>query len=220
MKNIRRFLTRTKILMFSCLLFPTAAVSDDPLMIAQGKDLYERNCIFCHQADAIGKVGFAPSLTNAEFLSAVSDEFLLGTIRDGRPGTGMPPFTHLGPEGIEAIGLYLKSHSELPDKSAEIDNQPAAQGDPMRGKLWFDRICATCHGFQGDGYIAGGTGTAIGKAGFLNMASDGFIRTTIKHGRSNTRMRGFSGVAGLANLTDEEIDDIIVYMRELAKQPH
>ena len=220
MDNIRRFLTRTKILMFSCLLFPAAAVSDDPLMIAKGKGLYESNCIFCHQADAIGKVGFAPSLTNAEFLSAVSDEFLLGTIRDGRPGTGMPPFTHLGPDGIEAIGLYLKSHAELPDKSAEIDNQPAARGDPKRGKLWFDRVCATCHGSHGDGYIAGGTGTAIGKAGFLNKASDGFIRTTIKHGRSYTRMRGFSGAAGLANLTDKDIDDIIVYMRELTKQTH
>ena len=220
MKNIRGFLPGMNILMFFCLLFPIAVDSDDSLMIATGKDLYEKNCIFCHQADAIGKVGFAPSLTNPEFLSAVSDEFLLGTIRDGRPGTGMPPFTHLGPDGIKAIGIYLKSHSELPDKSTEIDNQPVALGDPKAGKFWFDRICATCHGFQGDGYIAGGTGTAIGKAGFLNKASDGFLRTTIKHGRSNTRMRGFSGAAGLANLTDGEIDDIIVYMRELAKQPH
>ena len=220
MKNNRSFLVGTKLSIFFFLLLPSIAVSDDSLLIAKGRDLYETNCVFCHQADAIGKAGFAPSLTNPEFLSTASDDFLLGTIREGRPGTGMPPFAHLGLDGIEAIGVYLRAHSELPDRSAEIDSQHRAQGDPVAGKLWFDQICATCHGPQGDGYIAGGTGTAIGKAGFLNMVSDGFIRTTIKFGRSNTRMRGFSGVAGLANLTDQEIDDIIVYMRELEKQDH
>ena len=220
MKNVGQFNSGA---MYALLLFlsvPTTAISDDSLLIAKGKDLYEKNCVFCHQADAIGKAGFAPSLTNPEFLSTASDEFLLGTIRDGRLGTGMPPFAHLGLDGIEAIGIYLRAHSELPDRSAEIDSQHRAQGDPVAGKLWFDQICATCHGPQGDGYIAGGTGTAIGKAGFLNKVSDGFIRTTIKFGRSNTRMRGFSGPAGLANLTDQEIDDIIVYLRELEKQNH
>ena len=51
----------------------------------------------------------------------------------------------------------------------------------------------------------------------FDKASDGFIRETIRHGRSNTRMRGFQGPAGLANLSDQEIDDIIIYLRELAK---
>ncbi len=72
-------------------------------------------------------------------------------------------------------------------------------------------------GPNGDGYAAGGTGTAIGKAGTLNKVSDGFLRTTIKHGRSNTRMLGFSGPEGLANLSDQEVEDIIVYLRTLAK---
>lgn len=220
MKNVGQFNSGAMYALLLCLLVPTASISDDSLIIAQGQDLYEKNCVFCHQADAIGKAGFAPSLTNPEFLSTASDELLLGTIRDGRLGTGMPPFAHLGLDGIEAIGVYLRAHSELPDRSAEIDSQHKAQGDPVAGKLWFDQICATCHGPQGDGYIAGGTGTAIGKAGFLNKVSDGFIRTTIKFGRSNTRMRGFSGPAGLANLTDQEIDDIIVYLRELEKQNH
>ncbi|MDE0283414.1 MAG: c-type cytochrome [Gammaproteobacteria bacterium] len=220
MKNVGQFNFGAVYVLLLCLSVPTTAISDDSLLIAQGQDLYETNCVFCHQADAIGKAGFAPSLTNPEFLSSVSDEFLLGTIRDGRPGTGMPPFAHLGEDGIRAIGVWLRAHSELPDRSTEIDSQPEARGDPRAGKLLFDGICATCHGSYGDGYIAGGTGTAIGKAGFLNMASDGFIRNTIKYGRSNTRMLGFSGPAGLANLTDQEIDDIIVYLRELEKQNH
>jgi len=183
---------------------------------AAGKLLFEQNCMVCHQDDAIGKPGFAPSLTNKELLSVSSDKLLLSTIRDGRPGTAMPPFAHLGRDAIMSIGAYLRSFAQLPDRSTEVDEQRDAHGDPRLGKLWFDQICSTCHGINGDGYIAGGTGTAIGKAGFLNKVSDGFIRITIKEGRSNTRMQGFSGVAGIANLTDKEIDDIIVYMRTLA----
>lgn len=198
-------------------LFLSAAGAQDAETVARGKQLFEQNCMVCHQEDAIGKPGFAPSLTNKEFLSISSDKFLLSTIRDGRPGTAMPPFAHLGRDGIMAIGAYLRSFAQLPNRAENIDLQREAHGDPQLGKVWFDQICSTCHGVKGDGYLAGGTGTAIGGQGFLNKASDGFIRTTIKEGRSNTRMRGFSGESGLANLSDREIDDIIVYMRTLAQ---
>ena len=185
----------------------------DEALIEQGKQLFNTSCMVCHQADAIGKTGFAPSLSNPEFLSIASDEFLMSTIRDGRPGTAMMPFSYLGRDKVKAIVAYLRSHSQLPSRAAEVDAQPEAHGDPRLGEQWFHNICATCHGVKGDGYMAGGTGTAIGNPGFLNKASDGFIRTTIKEGRSNTRMLGFQGASGLANLTDREIDDIIVYLR-------
>jgi len=195
----------------------TPILAADKAQVKLGKELYTQNCSVCHQADAIGKPGFAPSLSNAEFLSVASDKFLLGTIRDGRPGTGMPPFSHLGRDKGRAIVAYLRSHAKLPDRSAAVDAQKDAHGDPRLGKLWFDNICSTCHGPIGDGYAAGGTGTAIGKAGTLSKVSDGFLRVTIKEGRSNTRMLGFSGPAAMANMNDQEIDDVIVYLRTLAK---
>ena len=200
-------------------LFSTgqAAAAADAALIKKGEMLYNQNCSVCHQPDAIGKPGFAPSLANPEFLSIASDKFLMSTIRDGRVGTGMPPFSHLGRESIKAIVAYLRSHEKQPNISAEVDAQPDAHGDPRLGKQWYDNICSTCHGMAGDGYMAGGTGTAIGKPGFLHKVSDGFIRTTIKKGRSNTRMLGFQGASGLANLSDQEIDDIIVYLRSLSK---
>ena len=198
-------------------LFLSPVLAEDTDQIVKGKLLFEQNCMVCHQEDAIGKPGFAPSLTNKELLSISSDKFLLSTIRDGRPGTGMPPWAHLGREAIMAIGAYLRSFAQLPNKAEEVDSQPESRGDPQLGKVWFEEICSTCHGANGDGYIAGGTGTAIGKPGFLNKATDGFIRTTIKYGRSNTRMLGFSGASGIANLTDKEIDDVIAYMRTLAQ---
>jgi len=182
----------------------------------KGKALFTENCAVCHQDDAIGKPGFAPSLTNEEFLSVSSDKFLMGTIRDGRENTGMPPFSHLGRGGVQAIVAFLRSHTTLPNRSAAIDAEPDSHGDPRLGQQWYDQICSTCHGISGNGYDAGGTGTAIGYAGFLNKVSDGFLRETIKKGRSNTRMLGFQGPTAMANLSNQEIDDIIVYLRQLA----
>ncbi len=189
-----------------------------PLMLKKGKALFVENCSVCHQADAIGKPGVAPSLTNPELLSISSDKFFMGTIRDGREDTSMTPFAHLGRKNVRAIVAYLRSHARGPNRAAEVDAQSEARGDPRFGKQWYEFICSTCHGVNGDGYEAGGTGTAIGLPDFLDKVSDGFIRETIKKGRSNTRMLAFQGPAGLANLSDQEIDDIITYLRDQAKR--
>ena len=186
-------------------------------VVKKGAALFEENCEICHQADAIGEPGTAPSLTNPELLSISSDKFLMGTIRDGREDTAMMPFDHLKMSEAKAIVTYLRFRQKTRDRSQEVDGQPDAHGDPRLGQLWYDNICSTCHGVAGDGYNAGGTGTAIGLPGFLSKVTDGFIRETIKKGRSNTRMMGFQGPAAMANLSDQEIDDIIVYLRELAK---
>jgi len=207
----------SRLLLTAAFSFSYSAASNaaDDNLTSEGETLYKQNCVFCHQPDAIGKAGFAPSLTNPEFLSIASDKLLMSTIRDGRAGTAMAPYAHLGRNGIKSIVTYLRSHATLPDRSAAVDMQRDAQGDPRKGELWFNNICATCHGVKGDGYLAGGSGTAIGKQGFLSKASDGFIRETIKHGRSNTRMLPFQGPSALANLSEQEINDIISYMRTL-----
>ncbi len=204
---------------FGVLVFSQAvyAQSASPSTLKLGKELFKENCEVCHQADAIGQPGVAPSLTNQELLRISSDKFFEATIRDGREDTGMPPFAHLGRKNVRAIVGFLRSHAKGPNMAAEVDAQPDAHGDPRLGKQWYNYICSTCHGVAGDGYEAGGTGTAIGLPGFLNQVSDGFIRETIKKGRSNTRMLAFQGPAALANLNDQEIDDIIVYLRGLAK---
>lgn len=187
-----------------------------PETLKNGAQVFDENCVMCHQADAIGEPGLAPSLTNPELLAIASDSFFMGTIRDGRQDTGMPPFAHLGRRNIMDVVAYLRSHGTKPYTAEQVDAEPDARGDPRLGKQWYDYICSTCHGLDGDGYYAGGTGTAIGLSGFLNKATDGFIRETIKVGRSNTRMLPFQGPAGIANLSDQEIDDIIVYLRALS----
>jgi mono/diheme cytochrome c family protein len=201
------------LLLFSSITNTYADQQAQSAKILEGEKIINRSCIYCHQEDAIGKPGVAPSLTNKEFLSIASDEFIISTIREGRVGTGMPPFKHLGKDKINSILAYLRSKAVLPSRAKKIEKQAKSKGNKRKGKQLFNQICSGCHGENGNGYSAGGTGTAIGKAGFLKHASDGFIRTTIKEGRSNTRMRSFQGSAGLANLSNQEIEDIIAYLR-------
>lgn len=181
-----------------------------------GASLYDENCAACHQADAIGQAGVAPSLTNRDLLSIVSDDFLYQAIADGRPGTSMPAWgKDLSKEEITAIVAFLRSHESLPNRAREVNAAPEAAGDRALGNVWFHEVCSTCHGVNGEGYEAGGSGTAIGLPGFLSNVSDGFLRETIRNGRSNTRMLSFTGTAGLANLSNEQVEDIISYLRSL-----
>lgn len=184
------------------------------LGVRKGKELFDINCSGCHQEGANGQPGFAPSLSNKEFLSMVSADYLTSTIRAGIEGTNMTSKKDLGDENIRAIVSYLQSLSPLSGTRAkEVASQPSSRGNAQSGKVMFGEICADCHGDTGIGYDAGGSGPAIGTHGFLDLESDGYIRTTIKEGRSNTKMRGFSGPSGLANLSDQEIEDIIAYLR-------
>lgn len=189
----------------------------NPDMARKGQVLFSENCVACHQEGGTGRPGTAPSLTNKELLHAASDQFLLETIRDGRQDTPMPAFGEMmDPKtDIPAIIAYLRTFASEPNVGDTIDKDRMAMGDPRLGKRWFEQVCAGCHGPRGEGYAGEGSGTAIGKKGFLSKASDGFIRYIVKHGRSNTPMRGFQGADGLANLNDQEIDDIISYLRIL-----
>lgn len=194
-------------------IFVSQAGAQD-LGVKKGKALYEQYCIGCHQAGGVGKVGFASSLSNNEFLSIVSADYLVETIREGIEGTGMGPQAALGDDKIRAIVTYLQSLSAVSGTRAEeVAKQPPARGDVKKGAVLFQEMCAYCHGTTGIGFEAGGSGPAIGTPGFLKKASDGYIRTTIKEGRGNTMMKGFVGPEGMANLTNQEIEDIVTYLR-------
>lgn len=180
-----------------------------------GEGLYNIYCVACHQAEGLGKVGFAPYIRNHDFLATSDDDFLRKTIVSGRPGTSMVGWAHLKPHEIDSLILYLRANED-PDApvTVKIDHSRKHPGDPEPGRDLYAQYCATCHGQNAAGYSEGGPGPAIGNAGFLAVASDDYIFQTIKHGRAGTAMRPFSGPTGLANLSDPEIADIIAFLRQ------
>jgi len=216
MPGIRTIVSCTIALLLTAVWALPASAGSLHGIAKKGKKVFDANCVACHQPDAIGKAGVAPSLISPQFLSITLDKFLFETISKGRTGTAMPAWgDQLGKKKIKAVIAYLRSHAKGSNRSAEVDAERQSMGNAKLGKVWFQEICANCHGIYGQGYAADGSGPGIGRPGFLRLASDGFIRETIKHGRDNTRMRPFGGPAGIANLNDSEIDDVIKYMRTL-----
>jgi cytochrome c553 len=183
-------------------------------LIQLGQNTFSNMCVACHQPEGIGKTGLAPSISNRDFLATASDDFIRKTIRLGRPGTPMVAWSMLSDQQVSGIIAYLRAFPVTIPVEVNVDPAVSHRGDPVRGKATFEVYCASCHGEAGLGYAAGGSGPGIGLSGFLDVASDDFIMQTAKLGRVGTAMKPMVGPAGVANLEDSDIQDVISYLRE------
>ncbi len=188
-------------------------VQVSPRAVATGKVLFG-TCAACHGPDAQGRIGVGPRIASESYLAAASDAFLLDTIREGRAGTTMVAWKdRFDDDQIEALVAYLRSLHDV--EPAELDESPL-NGDAANGAEIFRTICSGCHGRSGGGFQETAHGTGIGREAFLDSASNGFLRYLVAHGKSQTSMRGFAeqSKTAVANLTEQEIDDTITYLRE------
>jgi len=197
----------------------TILVSLSAYSAPHGDELYARHCSSCHGLDGNGGVGVPIALPS--FLTSVSNEYLKKTIRLGRPGRIMPAFDSLSDAQLNAIVKHIRGWS---DKPAPAENTATVNGDSKNGKLLFKNYCAQCHGEEGRG--GKGTGVtfsrkrdfpiiapALNNSGFLAAASDVMIRDTITFGREGTPMTSML----VAGLSEEDINDIVSYIRSLEK---
>lgn len=183
--------------------------------VAQGRGLFA-TCAACHGEEGRGKIGQGPALNSESFLAAASDAFLVRTITHGRAGTTMVAWGNTYDEAqVESLVAYIRSLQDVP--AAELD-ESALEGDVAAGQRLYAEICAACHGRTGAGYQETSNGTGIGRRAFLDSVTDGYLRYIIEHGKENTRMRPMTGDSpvAVADLTDEEIDNIIAYLRDHA----
>ncbi len=91
-------------------------------------------------------------------------------------------------------------------------------GDPEAGKAQFDTVCIACHGPGGEGIE--GLGKPFTTSEFLLTVSDQELLTFIKTGRPISDPANTTGVdmppkGGNPALTDEQLTDIIAYIRTL-----
>ena len=91
-----------------------------------GAALYGESCATCHGADGKGLNG--PNLT-ALFAAGRTDDRILHTIRNGVPGSIMPPSSASDAE-LRAILGYLKALASPPPASA-VYSRPAANADAV-----------------------------------------------------------------------------------------
>ncbi len=170
-------------------------------------------CMACHGEDAAGRIGIGPRIASKTYLAAASDDFLAQTIKNGRDGTTMIPWKGiLSDQQVEAVIAYLRSLD--PVEPAALD-ESELKGVAVNGERIFRAVCSGCHGRSGAGYQETANGTGIGRKAFLDSASNGFIRYIVSHGKSQTKMQSFAAdnITAVANLSNQEIDDTIAYLR-------
>lgn len=87
----------------------------DNTMVAQGKAIFDKNCVVCHGQDAKGTYATgAPNLTDNIWLYGNSRDDVRETIRHGRAGV-MPEWqTKLGDERVMLLAAYVYAISERP----------------------------------------------------------------------------------------------------------
>lgn len=190
-------------------------------------ELYSVQCAGCHGAD--GAYGPAPPLNDSLFVKIIPEDVLKKVIRNGRPGTPMPPFLEehggaLNEKQIEVVVAGIRSKWGTDDSG--VDPLPAYEStQPATGELsadqlqrceqLFARACAGCHGANGEGgqgdvVTAGG---AINVRSFLALISDQAIRRIIITGRSDLGMPDFAATMGRSAdfkpLSSAEIDELV-----------
>ena len=119
----------------------------EPAAIRAGDELFHERCAVCHGQQAQGAM--AADLVRTRSVRRGSQRALFQLIREGIPGTDMPPQPDLADEGIWQVISYLRSLA-LPGQQAPLE------GDPEAGRIVFRTAgCASCHIVNGSGGFLG-----------------------------------------------------------------
>lgn len=187
-----------------------------------GEEIYRRYCASCHGDGTYGRWDktfrrFVPAVRGPSLQATADRTYLESQIAKGRPGTQMPAWEKdaggLMDSEIEAVAAYLQPMAApKPRPAAAPAASIPARGDATRGDALFNSYCAGCHGVA----ARGGMAPELANPSFLRAASDAFIVTTIRNGRRRTAMPSFQPrVAGARALTDDDIGNLLAYLRSL-----
>ncbi len=190
-------------------------------------------CAACHGPDARGIPNLGSDLVASEFVSSLTDEEFVEFIKTGRPaddpanttGIAMPASggnPALTDEDIFNILAYLQSLGAGGATTEEADTggepaEVATSGDPAAGESQF-AVCAACHGLDARGIP--NLGADLIENEFINsMSAEEFVEF-IKTGRPADDPANTTGIAmppsgGNPNLTDEDMFNILAYLRSL-----
>ena len=110
----------------------------DPRAVRAGGALFRAQCAACHGADGRGIASIdAPDLTLIWAREGVDDEFVYQVIRDGVPGSIMPP------HGLSETELWMLV--AFMDSLSEGGADAEFNGDSGNGRRLFAANCAECH---------------------------------------------------------------------------
>lgn len=205
----------------------------DPTTL-RGHDAFIASCSACHGADAGGIEGVGVTLRDSEFVRSLDNDEMLAFIKQGRPiwhpdsktGVDMPPKggnPALDDGTIKDIIEYIRAIDGAGADGAEDPQSAGPAPETLPGHDLFVASCSACHGADARGIQ--GVGVTLLESEFVRSKSDKEMLAFIKQGRPIWDAESKTGVdmppkGGNPSLTDEQIEEIIAYVRALDGVEH
>ena len=149
-------------------------VAKDAKAVAIGERLFMNNCAQCHGSDARGNKGI-PNLTDNFWLGGGTPENIKNNIVKGRVGMMPPMAAAVGTaDDVKNVAQYVLSLSASPH-------------DSVRAALGKEKfvVCAACHGPDGKGMQAIGSGNLTNQSVWLHGSGEANIIAMINNGKTN-----------------------------------
>lgn len=147
-------------------------LAENPAALEAGQQRFRQLCSSCHGVGGQGGhgEGQGPNLINSWEVRRASDQRLFSFIRNGVPGSAMPPFS-LPNQQIWELVAFVRS------LNAPAISVPVT-GDVKAGRaIFFGRgDCSACHMIQGQGGFLGPDLSNVGATHHLNQLRDAILK--------------------------------------------
>ena len=194
---------------------PFEQITKDPelnsFVVSAGKQIFSDNCAPCHQQGGAGKIGFAPNLTDDDWLYGGHFANIQQTITGGRHGY-MPPFAEaLNETQISQLADYVLSLSKV-----AVNPASAQAGDVLFHSE--TAACFYCHGANAKGRQEIGSANLTDKIWlWANVpgaetvaAKEDAVKAVIRNGLNKGVMPAWQD-----RLSADQIKLLAVYVHEL-----
>lgn len=196
-----------------CIINSGIFSSKNSKAIAAGEIIYQKHCLICHGDNGKGEGKNAgTAINNQQYLNTVNDKDIFNSVKFGREGTGMPSYgPRLSDDDLNNVVAYIRNWQS---EEIEFDVPKTISGNPVNGEKLYNLYCINCHGEAGAGKLK--MGTALSNPQYLKYITDKQIWIGTAYGRDDTRMApSLKGLDGVRQLKEEEITDIVTYIRSL-----
>ena len=188
-------------------------------------------CSRCHgeEGDGAGPIAiyldpYPRDLTKSTFMNSKTPERLLTSIREGVPGTSMPPWQNvLEEEQSEQVLDYVQTtfvtqprQERRPRNIPENNPVPMSQESVARGETTYLQRCTGCHGLKADGKGPNSTDILprprnLRNTHFVNSLNDRRLLESILYGVQGTAMPPWIDYG----LSTDNAGDVANYIRSL-----
>jgi mono/diheme cytochrome c family protein len=203
----------------------------DPALLEQGRQLYDANCVACHQAGGGGTPPTFPALSGNGRLKDLN--LIVRTIRLGQGA--MLAFPKLTDGEISALATYIRNAwgnqfgaassdevktilaglNKSTDKKLSVWSGVYSQDQNERGEELYSGACAQCHGLtlNGAGQPDQPPSPAIARASFLRKWDGQSVAALFTY--VFTKMPPDAP----GTLSEQQAIDAIAYMFSVSKMP-